>query len=48
MLRGEAQQFPIERRINQVKAALCDAIKRRSQGLVTTLTPNRFKNFWKD
>ena len=34
ILRGEAQQFSIERWMNQVKAALCDTIKRRSQDLV--------------
>ena len=33
-LRDEAQQLSKERRMNQVKAALCDAIKRRSQDLV--------------
>jgi hypothetical protein len=35
ILRGEAQHFSIERRMNQVKAALSNAIKRRSQDLVT-------------
>jgi hypothetical protein len=35
ILRGEAQQFSVERRMNQVKAALSNAIKRRSQDLVT-------------
>jgi hypothetical protein len=35
ILRGEAQQLSIERRMNQVKAALSNAIKRHSQDLVT-------------
>ena len=34
ILRDEAQQLSKERRMNQVKAALCDAIKHRSQDLV--------------
>jgi len=34
ILCGEAQQFSIDRRMNQVKAAFCDAIKCRSQDLV--------------
>ncbi len=34
ILRGEAQQFSVDRRMNQVKTALCDAIKCRSQNLV--------------
>jgi hypothetical protein len=39
ILRGEAQQFSVERRMNQVKAALSNAIKRCSQDLVARRIP---------
>ena len=34
ILDGKARQFSIDRRMNEVKAALCDAIKCRSKDLV--------------